>query len=185
MVVWGVRALVSLTFAGCLTAWSAGAWAAAGDIPDPVYNNLRYTDDFSHPAPNKKPDPWDKLKFIPIGDGALGPTFLTLGGEWRERFESYVNPNLGIPTRRPPPRITAIFFNDCSLTPTCTSPTIFACSHNSAIIDVSASGACRRPPISTPSTSCRRSSTSSRRRPSATRRRSASAVKSSCSATSV
>ena len=103
MVVWGVRALVSLTFAGCLTAWSAGAWAAAGDIPDPVYNNLRYTDDFSHPSPNKKPDPWDKLKFIPIGDGALGPTFLTLGGEWRERFESYVNPNLGIPSRGVPP----------------------------------------------------------------------------------
>ncbi len=101
-----VRGLVGLALAGCLCAWSAGARAAAGDIPDPVYNNLRYTDDFSHPDPNKKPDAWDKIKFIPIGDGALGPTFLTLGGEWRERFESYVNPNLGIPSFgvKPPAR---------------------------------------------------------------------------------
>jgi hypothetical protein len=98
-----VRGLVAMTLAGGLSAWCSGAWAAAGDIPDPVYNNLRYNDDFSRPDPNKKPDPWDKFKFIPIGDGSLGPTFLTLGGEWRERFESYVNPNLGIPSRGVPP----------------------------------------------------------------------------------
>jgi hypothetical protein len=101
-----VRGLVALALAGCLSAWSEGARAAAGDIPDPVYHNLRYTDDFSHPDPNKKPDAWDKFKFIPIGDSPLGPTFLTLGGEWRERFESYVNPNLGIPApihSSPPP----------------------------------------------------------------------------------
>jgi len=103
MVVSCARGLLALAVAGCLSEWPAGAWAAAGDIPDPVYNNLRYTDDFSHPDPNKKSDPWDKFKFIPIGDGSLGPTFLTLGGEWRERFESYVNPNLGIPSRGVPP----------------------------------------------------------------------------------
>jgi hypothetical protein len=106
MVACCVRGPVALAVAGCLSAWSAGAWAAAGDIPDPVYHNLRYTDDFSHPDPNKKPDPWDKFKFIPIGDGSLGPTFLTLGGEWRERIESYINPSLGIPSFgvKPPAR---------------------------------------------------------------------------------
>jgi hypothetical protein len=92
-----VRSLVAMTAAGLLSAWSNSAWAESAELPDPVYHNLRYTDDFSHPAePNKKPDLWDKFKFIPIGDGKFGPTFLTLGGEWRERFESYVNPNFGI-----------------------------------------------------------------------------------------
>ncbi|MGD1037026.1 MAG: hypothetical protein ABR878_07470 [Roseiarcus sp.] len=108
MVACCVRGLVGLTVAGCLSAWANGAWAAAPALPDPIYHDLRYTDDFSHPEANKKPDIWDKFKFIPIGDGTLGPTFLTLGGEWRERFESYVNPNLGIPipihSSQPPAR---------------------------------------------------------------------------------
>jgi hypothetical protein len=92
-----VRRLAGMAVAGCLSAACGGAWAESAELPDPVYHNLRYLDDFSHPAaPNKKPDLWDKFKFIPIGDGRFGPTFLTLGGEWRERFESYVNPNFGI-----------------------------------------------------------------------------------------
>ncbi len=92
-----VRTLVGMTAAGVLSAWSNGVWAESSELPDPVYHNLRYLDDFCHPAaPNNKPDLWDAFKCVPIGDGRFGPTFLTLGGELRERFESYVNPNFGI-----------------------------------------------------------------------------------------
>ncbi|MGD0639980.1 MAG: alginate export family protein [Roseiarcus sp.] len=86
-----------MSVAGYLSVSSNNVWAESADLPDPVYHNLRYTDDFCHPPQQyKTPDLWERFKCIPIGDGKFGPTFLTLGGEWRERFESYVNPNFGI-----------------------------------------------------------------------------------------
>lgn len=73
------------------------AIAAAPDFPDPTYHNLRYDDDFSYLAdPARRSDVWDPLKYIALGAGPYGPSYLTLGGELRERFESYVNPNFGL-----------------------------------------------------------------------------------------
>src|SRR5665213_3254004 len=70
---------------------------ASPEPGDPVYHSLRYNDDFSWLAdPAKSTDPWDKFKYIPIGDGQYGATWLSLGGELRERFESYLNPNFGL-----------------------------------------------------------------------------------------
>jgi hypothetical protein len=75
-----------------------GATRAASPEPgDPTYHNLRYNDDFSYLAdPSKSTDPWDKFKYMPIGNGQYGASYLTLGGELRERFESYLNPNFGL-----------------------------------------------------------------------------------------
>ena len=75
----------------------ADAYAASPEPGDPVYHGLRCNDDFSYLAdPAKSSDPWDKFKYIPIDSGRYGGTYLSLGGELRERFESYVNPNFGI-----------------------------------------------------------------------------------------
>jgi hypothetical protein len=71
--------------------------AASPEPGDPTYHSLRYNDDFSYLA--NKPassDLWDPLKYLPIGNGPYGPTWLSLGGELRERIESYLNPNFGI-----------------------------------------------------------------------------------------
>ena len=73
------------------------AYGAAPDLGDPTYHSLRYDDDFtalSNPA--LWSDPWDPLKYIPLGNGPYGPSYVTLGGELRERFESYLEPNFGI-----------------------------------------------------------------------------------------
>jgi len=73
------------------------ALAASPEPGDPTYHSLRYNDDFSYLAGNPaKSDFWDPIKYIPIGNGSYGPTWLSLGGELRERFESYLNPNFGI-----------------------------------------------------------------------------------------
>ena len=67
----------------------------------PVYQPLRYEDDFSYLAdPARRSDPWDGLKYIPISASRYGPVWLSLGGELRERFEAYHNPNFGL--RAPP-----------------------------------------------------------------------------------
>jgi hypothetical protein len=92
------RILASLLALATLT---PGAQAASPEPGDPTYHALRYEDDFSYLAdPTKSTDPWDKLKYIPIGDGKYGPSYLSLGGEVRERFESYLNPNFGIKAPR-------------------------------------------------------------------------------------
>jgi hypothetical protein len=95
--------------AGILACVAAVAWlwqspVARGASPepaDPTYHSLRYDDDFSWLANQPEPsDPWLRLKYIPLGDGQYGPTWLSLGGELRERFEAYRDPNFGL--RAPP-----------------------------------------------------------------------------------
>ena len=72
------------------------ARAESPELPDPGYHNLRYEDDFSHPDPKAAPDIFGPIKYVPIADGPLGRTYLTIGGEIRERFETYEHPNFGI-----------------------------------------------------------------------------------------
>lgn len=76
---------------------TGAARSASPELGDPIYHSLRYNDDFSYLAdPSKSTDPWDRFKYIPIGDGSYGASYLSLGGELRERFESYLNPSFGI-----------------------------------------------------------------------------------------
>ena len=76
---------------------SGGARGASPEPGDEFYRALRYNDTFSWLSnPTREPDLWDSLKKIPLGDGQFGPSFLTMGGELRERFESYINPNFGL-----------------------------------------------------------------------------------------
>ncbi len=63
---------------------------------DPPFHFLRYQDDFSNLARKSDPTPWERLKYIPLGASGYGPIFLSLGGELRERHESYVYPNFGV-----------------------------------------------------------------------------------------
>lgn len=93
----GTRPLTGLLTAAVMLLLVAGARGASPEPGDPFYHSLRYNDDFSYLAdPAKANDPWDPLKYIPIGDGQYGPSYLSLGGEVRERFESYLNPNFGL-----------------------------------------------------------------------------------------
>ncbi len=91
------RVLAGVMAAAAILGWQGLAFSASPEPGDPTYHSLRYNDDFSHLANQPaSPDFWDPLKYIPIGNGQYGPTWLSLGGELRERFESYLNPNFGI-----------------------------------------------------------------------------------------
>ncbi len=88
---------IRAAIAFAVLAAGTGVRAESPDRPDPNYHNLRYLDDFSHTDPNKPADFWDPLKFIPMGESpGDARSYLTLGGELRERFESYNHPNFGI-----------------------------------------------------------------------------------------
>ena len=63
----------------------------------PEYLNLRYDEDFSYlggPETSYVKDPWDSIKWIPIGD----QWHLTLGGQARLRLESETNKSFGSTT---------------------------------------------------------------------------------------
>jgi hypothetical protein len=46
---------------------------------------FRFDEDYSYLAdPSLRTDPWDPIKYIPLD--ASGRTYLSLGGEWRERY---------------------------------------------------------------------------------------------------
>jgi hypothetical protein len=97
MATWNVRVLAGVAAVICMLSPPRDARGASPEPGDPVYHSLRYDDEFAWLAdPAKSSDPWDKLKYIPIGDGQYGTTWLSLGGELRERFESYLNPNFGL-----------------------------------------------------------------------------------------
>ncbi len=88
------------TFAAIATAIVLGAFGTAAraespDIPHPLYKNLRYTDDF-RPDPKRAPDAFDRFKYVEFANTELGKSYVTLGGELRERYESYRNINFGI-----------------------------------------------------------------------------------------
>src|SRR3954467_10292768 len=55
-----------------------------------VYQRLRYDEDYTYLRdPAKRSDVWDPIKYIPLND--TGDSYLSLGGEARERYELYNN----------------------------------------------------------------------------------------------
>ena len=81
----------------CALAIAAGpARAESPELPDPNYRGLRYNDDVSKFAdPANRTDIFGKIKYIPIANGDWGPSYLSLGGEIRERSETYTHQNFG------------------------------------------------------------------------------------------
>ena len=80
------RRIVPLVYL-LLLALRPGAAPAAGrpESPPPW---IRYNEDYSFLAdPSQRTDPFDFLKYISLGDAG----YLSLGGDVRERFESYTN----------------------------------------------------------------------------------------------
>jgi hypothetical protein len=60
--------------------------------PRETYRSLRYDEDWSGLRECEfRTDPFDELKFIPIGDQA----YMSVGGEGRLRYERYTNPGFG------------------------------------------------------------------------------------------
>jgi hypothetical protein len=63
--------------------------------PPPNYRLLRYDEDYRYLRdPRLRSDLWDPVKYIPLGDHTR--SYLSLGGELRERFEYYSAPDFGL-----------------------------------------------------------------------------------------
>ena len=105
MLIETLRLATQVLLTAVLLALLSGAARAASPEPgDAVYHALRYNDDpVFWTNPDRPSDLWDKLKYIPIGDGRFGPSYLGIGGEVRERLESYRNPNFGL--KAPPSNV--------------------------------------------------------------------------------
>lgn len=84
-----VRWASKATFVAGLVAIAASlSLPAHAQSPDTTHypKVLRYQEDYSYLAdPAQRTDAWDHLKYIPLGHG--GRTYLSFGGEWRERYE--------------------------------------------------------------------------------------------------
>jgi hypothetical protein len=63
----------------------------------PGYKSLRYDEDYRYLKDRtKNSDFWDPVKYVQLGQSDW---YLTFGGEFRERFESYSAANFGVPGR--------------------------------------------------------------------------------------
>src|SRR3954468_12608155 len=64
-----------------------------GPTPPP-YSVVRSTEDYSYlKDPAARTDPFDPVKYIPFNDA--GDVYLSLGGQFRERYEYFHNNNFG------------------------------------------------------------------------------------------
>jgi hypothetical protein len=76
-----------------LSIGQAAAQTAPASLPP--YQTLRYNEDYrSLIDPSLRTDPWDSLKYIPLG--ADPDVYLSFGGELRERVELASPPNFGL-----------------------------------------------------------------------------------------
>lgn len=96
---WAARRLpAGPAFGLALAAASCSAFGQSLPAPaaaTPAYKFLRYDEDYRYlQDPALRGDPWDPVKYIPLGTGGA---FLSLGGELRERFEDYSAANFGVP----------------------------------------------------------------------------------------
>jgi hypothetical protein len=86
-----VAALAGLASAGS----AIGLAQTSGSPPTPpAYKQLRYDEDYGYLRdPVAHSDPFDAIKFVPLG--AEGDRYLSLGGEIRQRYEYFHNPVWG------------------------------------------------------------------------------------------
>ena len=82
--------------AAVLAGLTASALAESPLQVDPPFHFLSYNDDFSFLANKPNPSLWERMKYIPLGTSLWGPFYLSLGGELRERYETYQNINYGL-----------------------------------------------------------------------------------------
>jgi hypothetical protein len=81
------------TAALCLALAAAGA-ARADEAPG-RFHSPRFEDDFSYLArPDAPRDFWDPIKYVPLSHEPH--VYLSFGGELRERFEYYADPDFGV-----------------------------------------------------------------------------------------
>lgn len=93
----GRTALAALA-AVALGAAAGPAARAQTAVPRPTYQVERFDDDFRYLRdPAKRSDVWDPIKYLPLGTDP--ETYLTLGGELRERFDHFDNPLFGLRRR--------------------------------------------------------------------------------------
>jgi hypothetical protein len=108
------RVLTGMMAAILILVFHGVAYPASPEPGDPTYHSLGYNDDFSYLANQPATtDFWYPLKYTPIGDGRYDPTWLSLGGKLRARFESYFNPNFGFK----PPKSNAYLLHRMLLRP--------------------------------------------------------------------
>ena len=63
-----------------------------GGGPPPPYTPVRYNEDYSYlKDPAKRTDFFDPIKYIPLNEA--GDVYLSLGGQFRERYEYFNNAN--------------------------------------------------------------------------------------------
>ncbi len=92
-----VRAQVGWIVGKMLLICGVAAIARAADVPS-SYKPLRYDDNFIYLRdPARGNDFWDPIKYIPLGSP---DTYLTLGGELRERLDHFRNPVFGLSHHR-------------------------------------------------------------------------------------
>ena len=78
-----------------LLAFPAASLADEAAQPTPYPKILRYEEDYRYLAdPTKRSDFWDPIKFIPLTPSK--ESYLTIGGEWRERYENFDPPAFGL-----------------------------------------------------------------------------------------
>ena len=89
------RCASSVLLAGALVfTASAQTPSAAGDTPPP-YKSLRFDENYLYlQDPARRGDVWDPLKYIPLASDSH--TYLSLGGELRERGEYFSAPLFGL-----------------------------------------------------------------------------------------
>jgi hypothetical protein len=86
--------VLALWLADPIPAWSADPALGPGeDVP--AYGRSRFEEDYRHLAdPARRTDFWDPIKYLPLGPGP--DTYLSLGGELRERYEYFHRPDFGL-----------------------------------------------------------------------------------------
>src|SRR5215469_7962202 len=81
-----------------------------------IYSDMRYDDDFTYLRnPSCRSDLWDPIKYIPLN--AKGDWYLSFGGEIRQRYERFHNPEWGQQPQSPGGYLLQryLFFGDLHL----------------------------------------------------------------------
>ena len=89
-----MRILLASAFV-LFTASSLIAQTKPAATPPPAYTPVRWNEDYGYLASAPDKDPWDPIKYIPLGDEK--DWYLSFGGQARYRYEWFDNFNFGAP----------------------------------------------------------------------------------------